>query len=331
MAAADIKVSANNAAAVDTAVESASRNVDSLLHRHLWPWSGTRTFDNPGRDATGISVYFMRHLLISASAVVSGGVSVPTNEYLLRPDDGPPFRKIELDRGTNSGWTIGDTDQRSLAVTGLWGYSNNETQVGTTAEVLDATETDVDGSAMPAVGVGSVIRVDTERMVVTNRTWLTTGQTGSLTALASSRSLTVANGAAFLGGEVLILDSERVRIVDVTGNVLTVDRAFDGSTLAAHTTATIYALRLLTVERGALGTTAATHLTSAPVWQWQPPALAAELAMAYSLNTLAQRQSRYARVVGEGENTTEASGRGIREIEQDAKSALGQVMRVRSV
>lgn len=141
----------------------------------------------------------------------------------------------------------------------------------------------------------------------------------------------MADGTAFRSGETILLDAERIRVVDIAGNNLTLRRAVDGTTLAAHTTATVYALRALTVTRGALGTTAASALTGATVYEWQPPALAGELNLAYAVNILLQRQSGYARTVGEGENQREAAGRGIREIEKEAKSALGRQARTGAV
>ena len=80
---------------------------------------------------------------------------------------------------------------------------------------------------------------------------------------AQQNNVTIsASGSGFNVGEVILVDSERMLIVDIAGNYLTVKRAWDGSVLAIHSTgADIYTLRLLTVTRGALGTTAGTHDT----------------------------------------------------------------------
>lgn len=327
----DVKAAAWAARDIDRAVETGARDVDRLLHRSLEPWTGTRRFDVPGPYATSTTLYFGDRLLISATSVTADGTAIVSADYFLYPDSGPPYRRIELDTSSSAAWYAGDTPQKNVVITGLWGWTNNEVQVGTTSEALDDSETGVDGSTMPLVGVGSVLRVDSERMIVTEKGWLTTAQTGSLTAQQNAESLAVSDGTAFAAGETLILDSERVLVVDVTGNTLTVKRARDGSTLAAHTTATIYAPRSLTVQRGALGTTAASHLTSAPVYEWQPPALAAELNLAYAINILEQRKSGWARTTGSGESEREASGRGIRALEASTKSAYGQNARVRAV
>jgi hypothetical protein len=94
------------------------------------------------------------------------------------------------------------------------------------------------------------------------------GQTlgGNLTAVASNDGVPVTTGAAFAVGETVLIDTERMLVVDITGNTLICKRAWDGAVLAAHTTsAAVSALRSLTLLRGALGTTATSHLAAAPI------------------------------------------------------------------
>jgi hypothetical protein len=334
MSAQDIKSVAYASRDIDRAIESGARSVEGLLHRaHLYPWLGTRSFDYPGSsDSPWWRIWLGQFSLISLASIAnSDGTSVPIANTFLQPISGPPYTHVDINRGTSSSFSPGTTTQRSVSLTGLWGYANDEETAGTVVEDLDTTETGVDGSAMPTVGVGSLIRVDSERMLVTDKTWLTSGQTGSLAVQNSAQSLTVANGAAFLAGETLLIDAERVRVVDVAGNVLIVRRAVDGSTLAAHTSATVYALRLLTVQRGAGGTTAATHTNGATVNRWIPPGLAAELNLAYAVDHLLQRQSGYARTTGSGEAERELNGRAIRVIEQRAVSVMGRRARTAAV
>ncbi len=96
-------------------------------------------------------------------------------------------------------------------------------------------------------------------------------------------------------------------ITDIAGNVLTVKRAWDGSVLATHVGATVYAPRLLTVVRGVLGTAAATHLNGAAVAVHAVPGLVRELAVAEALNLFLQESAGYARTVGEGDSLRMAS------------------------
>ena len=128
-------------------------------------------------------------------------------------------------------------------------------------------------------------------------------------------ALTVANGASFAVDEVILLDSERMRIDDIAGNTLTVERAYDGTVLGAHTTATIYAPRALTVTRGVLGTTAATHSSGATVYRWDPPGLVKQLVKAEAIWALLQERSGWFRLAS-------SSGRAAPEVSRTAIDAL---------
>ncbi|MGW3025866.1 hypothetical protein [Streptomyces sp. NPDC001221] len=297
MGALDVKDTTRNKRYIDQALESASRSVDSLCHRRFYPVLGTRYFDWPARPS-GYTPWVLRlddSELISIDTLSSGGRTITPDEYDLEPNrTGPPFSRVEIKLSTSAALGGGPTYQRDVQISGVWGYRNTETTLGaTTAAVSSATATmiSVDGPTSAAVGVGSVLRVDSERLIVTERTQASTGQTGSITASKSDVALTVPNGAAYAIDEVLLLDSERMRIDDIAGNTLTVERAYDGTVLAAHAGATIYAPRTLTVTRGALGTTADTHANGATVYRWTPPGLVRQLAKAEAITQLTQERA----------------------------------------
>ncbi|WP_234429896.1 hypothetical protein, partial [Streptomyces sp. AV19] len=155
----------------------------------------------------------------------------------------------------------------------------------------------------------------------------------SLTASAADVSITVSTlTAAPAVDEVILIDSERMLVVDVAGSVLTVKRAWDGSVLAAHAAgADIYAPRTLTVTRGALGTTAAAMSAGDDIYRWDPPGPVRELTVAEALTSLLQGQSGYARVVGSGEAQREASGRGLRDLRESVYASHGRKARTRAV
>lgn len=291
----DVKETARNRRQIDDAIEAASRSVEGRCHRRFYPVQATRLFDWPPRSR--MTPWILRlddQELISVSTAASGGTTIASGDYLLEPvNSGPPFNRFEINIGGDASFGGGDTYQRDIQIAGLWGYRNTETTVGALAEILDASETsvDVDGPTSAAVGVGSVLRVDSERMLVTGRTQLSTGQTGTLSAAKNDVTLTVASGAAFAVDEVLLLGSERMRIDDIAGNALTVERAYDGTVLAAHAGAAIYAPRTLTVTRGALGTTADTHTSGSAIYEWQPPGLVHQLTKAEAITQLTQERS----------------------------------------
>lgn len=330
-AALDIKETARSDGRIDACIDAASRTVEATLHRRFYPQTDTRSFDWPNRNYTpSYRLWLGINELISVTTLVSGGTTIAPTDYLLRRADDlnePPYDHLEIDLSSSASFSSGGTHQQSIVVTGLFGYSDNQVAAGTLAEALDSSETAVDVSDSSVIGVGHILKVGSERMIVTGRQMLTTGQTlqTPMTDKVDSVTVAVTTGSAFHIGEVILLDSERMLIVDIAGNNLTVKRSWDGSKLATHTGSTVYASRTLTVQRGALGSTAAAHDTAAVVTRWEVPGLVQELALAYALNDLLQGQSGYAREVGSGDNQREAGGRGIAAITRDAFRAYGRV------
>jgi hypothetical protein len=334
----DVKETARSNARIDRALEDATRRVEGLCHRRFYPVQATRYFDWPPPSGGTSWILRLNHQeLISVATLASGGVTITSDQYNLEPvNDGPPYNRIEIKLSGSASFGGGDTHQRDVQGAGLWGYRNTETSTGATVEALDDSETavDVDGATSAAVGVGSLVRVDSERMIVKERRQLSTGQTlgASITNVNNIVTIAVQTGTAFTAGEVILIDAEKMLVEDISGNNLMVRRAWDGSTIAAHTIgATIYAPRTLAVTRGALGTTAATHASGTAVALWVPPGPARQLTIAEVLVDLLQGRSGYARTAGSGDSERETSGRGLKDLRDSVYDELGRKGRMRSV
>lgn len=332
----DSAETARNNWQVDQAIDAASSSVEGLTHRKFYPQTATRYFDWPSlqRGRTW-RLWLDGNDLASLTSLTAGGVAISLSDLFLEPaNSGPPYTSIEVDLGSTAAFQAGDTHQRAIAATGVWaGCPIDESTAGTLAEALDASETSVDVSNSGAVGVGDILRVDSERMVVTGKQMLTTGQTVQIPLAASSADVTVVvtTGSAYSVDEVILLDSERMLIVDIAGNNLTVKRAWDGSVLAAHTGSTIYAARTLVVTRGALGTSAATHDLGATIARFDPPCLVRQLAMAEALNDLLQGETGYSRSVRAGEAQTEETGGGLGDLRADCYRRHGRKARTAAI
>lgn len=335
--AADIKVSAYMNADIDSAIESASRAIDGgnqiggLLRRRFYPEIATRYFDWPDRQGSRTwRLWLNQHELISVTSITTdnGDTTLSASQYILRPDYGPPFARVEIDLSSTGSWSAGDTHQKAIAITGTFGYSNDSEPAGTVSEDLDSSETGVDVSNSYLIGVGSIIKIDDERMIVTDKAWLDTGLTisGALDADDSVVSITLSDTTnAPVAGEKIMIDSEIMDVLAVAGTAVTARRATDGSVLASHSSgASILCPRTLTVSRGALGTSGAAHTSSTAITRHAVPGLVRELCIAYALNNIEQRNAAYARESGSGENAREFTGRGIRSLERDCKRAYGR-------
>lgn len=340
----DLKETARNNGQVDRAIDAASRLVEGLCHRRFYPEVATRYFDWPDQYARPWRLWLDDSELISLTSITSGGTSIDSANINLEPNrTGPPYNRVEVRIDTNAAFSAGQTIQRAITISGLWGYRNDETAAGTVTAGATDTATTLSISDASAVGVGQVLRIGTERLLVTEKRMANSGQTlqADLAAQQNAVTASVTDGTAYAIGEVLLVGSERILIVDIAGNSLTVKRAWDGTVLAAHTTGTaIWAARALTVTRGALGTTAAAISSSAPVYRWDPPGGVRTLVIAEAVTTLLNEGSGYARVtgvgtasrqVGGGTVTKTSYGVGLDALREQVYVEYGRKARVRAV
>jgi hypothetical protein len=313
----DVREAAHRSAQIDDAIASASDDIDGWLNRHkhgLAPRIATRYFPWPTRDySPAWKLWLDENELVSVTTLTAGGTVIASSDYFLEPvNSGPPYTHIEIDLDSSASFSNSGTSQRAIEIVGVWGISNDQLAAGALeSAVASTTTTTVDVTRGDLVGVGHVLEVDSEKMLVTGKTTLDTTQNlaSGMNALSSDRTVDVSDGTLFFVGEQILIDSERMRIVDIVGNNLTVIRAYDGSVLAAHSSsADVHAYRRLTVERGALGTTAATHLDAASVTVWRVPDLVAQLCKATAISNLEQEFSAYGARVYSDEAERDSSG-----------------------
>lgn len=332
----DVKLSARNTTQIDIAIEAATEAVEKDLHRVFYPTVRTRYFDWPNFQYAYPWRLWLddRELAAIPTSVTTGGVEIPTGAINFEPvNSGPPFTYLELQRNLSYGFGVGPTPQRDIAITGAYGYWTRTTAAGALGLAMtDTTSSTAQVTNSAAVGVGDIVLVDSERLLVQDRAMVSTGQTqvsGLTTAQASDVSLTP-NGGTFYVGETLMLDSEQVLITSI-GATLTVTRGWHGTVLAAHTGATIYAPRLLTVQRGALGTTAATHLIGAVVNRGLYPALTKQQALAEALVDMRQRPAGWAVIQGSNQAKVAQIGAGLPDLRDRCYTAYGRKARQRAV
>lgn len=339
----DVREAASRSAQIDLAIESASDDIDGWLNRHkhgLAPTNATRYFDYPNRSSSlAYRLWLEENEIVSLTTLVSGGLTI--TDYFLEPvNSGPPYTYIEINLSGQNAFSTGLTPQRAVSVTGVFGIDDSRKAAGTVTAALNASQTNVNVSDSTLVGVGSLLVVDSERMPVVGRSQLATGQTlgHDLSVAKNDQTVQVQDGTAVHVGETLLVDSERMKVVDITGNALTVTRAWDGSTLAAHSSsATVYAPRTLTVERGALGTVATSHLTAAPAQTWDVPSLVRDLCKAEAITRLEQEWSAYgARVYSDeaerdSSGTDVVSGRGLTDLRKSCARRYKRKFRKRAV
>jgi hypothetical protein len=304
----DVKATARRDAQVDRCIEAGSRAVDGLCHRVFFPELRTMTFDWPDRQSpTSWRLWLNANELASATAITAAGEPIPDGDFFLRPDDGPPFTRVEINLGSSAAFAAGDSTQRAIGITGWYaGCADEQTGAGELAATIDDSQSTIDVTDPVAVDVGTLLKVDDERIVVTGKKMLVTGQTlqADLTDKNNANLVSVEDGTAFVEGELLLIGGERVQVVDIAADTLVVARAVDGSTLTTHTTgAALYWQRRCTVLRGQLGTTRAAHGAVALARQLYPP-LVRQLAIAETMVALGQETGGYGQQIRAGESAT---------------------------
>lgn len=322
---------------IANALDEGSDAVESLLKRVFYPTTETRYFPWPQDDYQSPRVLYLDgNELASVTQVITqvgdtDTVIDPSYLHLGPADLGPPYTEITLADGANALFERGSDPRRSIAVTGIYiGGPIKERQVATTTTDLTTGST-VTVSNATDIGTGSLIRLGTERLIVTARSWANTGNVEPVTLAKdlAAVSFTVTDGALFHVGEHLLIDAEQLEVTGIADDLLIVKRAANGTVLAAHTAVfDLYAPRTLTVDRAQLGSSQATATTGATVWLFEYPGLVSGLCRAETLVTSEQLRSAYARVAGGGETATEATGRGLADIRTRARMRWGRRARI---
>lgn len=335
----DIAATARSNAQVDRAVETASRSVEGLLKRHFYPLTATRHFDWPDRRRSRAwRLWLDGDEVISVDTLKVAGTEIPASDYWLEPhNDGPPFNRIEMKLGGGSAFAGGDNaHQRAIQVDGLFGYTADEKEVGELTGDLGDTDSATASVSWsdPKVGVGDILRINSERMVVTGRTMVNSGQDlqSDLDAQASDVTASVADGTAFATDQVILIDAERMLVTDIADNNLVVKRAWDGSVLAAHSSgADVFTLTGVQLDRAQLGTDLASHSSGAAIRRHDVPGLVRDLTIGEAIDQLQQEQAGYGRTAGQGESERELGGRGLRDLRKEAVARYGRKARTGAI
>jgi hypothetical protein len=357
-------------AAIDRAIMSAAENIDGGLKRVFYPSDDTRFWDWPNQGGSGGGQYaqpwrlwFDDNDLVCPATLVSGGVTITADQYFVLPWSNPvkgrPFYShIELDRATNAQFgNNAQTPQNSIGMTATWGYGADADPAGTLAADVGLDDTTITVSDGSQAGPGNLVilgygRGDApfpllaphagavqpyvgERILITDASPVATGLTqsgpGVTSADMADQALTVTGSGSLNAGEVITLDSEDMYVEKIVAGTATVRRAFNGTTLASHSDAPVYAMREWSVLRAQLGTTAATYTEGAAVMRHRVPHLVRDLAIAEAFNQLLQEGSGYARTVGTGENQAPAPGVALADKWAECRVRHGRKARQRGV
>lgn len=292
-------------------IATASAIIDGDMRRPLgafWPVTDTRYFDWLDHQYSLTWRLWLDGNTLGAAPtqVLSNGVDI-TSGVLARNgvgDSVPPFDYLEANLATDATFNAGASYQRAISVTGLFiGCIPAEADSGAITGLASPSTTTTFVSNGALVGVGSVIRAESERMVVTGKSFFGSFTLGSdLSASTSAQAVPLVGGAAN-AGEVLLIDAEQMLVMTTAGATAIVQRGYGGTAVATHTNTTnVYVNRSVTLLRGALGTTAASH-GGVSITTHQVPSAVQTLAVAETLRLLGLERAGYTMVIERGNLT----------------------------
>lgn len=298
-------------ALIDKHIAGATKTIDKQLNLRFVPETKTRFYPWPQRTQDSKQILWLDALLLSVDTLKTqnGTVTIAADDYFLEPvNTGPPYRSIEIDLGDNvasdAEFGSDDSSQRAISVLGSWAFGNDTEPAGTVASGLasGATVTTFVCSDGSLIDVGDTLLMGSEQVFVSGRVNAALGSIlidGALTAEQSEVTVTVDGSHGIVAGEIILIGSERMLVRDVSGNDLTVERAYDGSVLAAHSDDTaVHVYRTLTIVRGVNGTTAATHPDTTVITKYKPPEDIQNLCRAEAIFNYEQDKSGHTGVVG---------------------------------
>ncbi len=222
-------------------------------------------------SACGATELLVPPLLSITSLTSDGNVLTEGTSYVLKPFErhwcNGPYSRICLYQ-----YGYFSVAPEGVVLNGKWGFYDETRDLAMTVSAATSTGTSLavpDGSKCSP---GMVLLVEAEQMLV-EATGAATDSTADLSGALDDQAeeFAVTDGTKIKTGEVIKVDFEYMRVLDVQANQVLVARGWNESRRAAHLTgAAVNVLRTFTVKRGVNGTTAATH-TNAEVFQQVAP------------------------------------------------------------
>lgn len=244
-------------------IKAASDVIKRLGGRFL-PSTEQKKFDGNGDRHQWIDEL----LAITAFTMLDGNTTytLTSADYLLHPANrwwanGPYTRlEVDLDSTQIGQWAKG---QQNLQITGRWGLYEETAATGATASQTDSATTLVVDNA-GKLSIGAVVKIGDEQELLESFGAVSDSTADTSAAMdVSQDTIAITNGSLLSRGEVAVIDTEKMLVLEVISNTLVVARGYGGSKIATHLiNSNVYVYRTFNVTRAVNGTTAAQHTTA---------------------------------------------------------------------
>jgi hypothetical protein len=279
-------------------VRAASRWIDDHVGEFL-PVAASKTFVGIGFDKLFIPP------LLSVSSITVDGVALGQSDYDLLPlnkhwEDGPYTCVQMASDGSRTRFEIDE----EIVITGTWGLFSASEDTGQTlpGNVLigDTSIAFSDGSKFSP---GMTLKIESEHLLITGSGAFSDSATNTNQVLDNSQeTVLLLDGTKGKAGEVLRIDFEQMKCVEVQTNTVLVKRGWNQTARVAHlTNADVYVLRTYAVDRGCNGTAAAAHVATTPINRMLVPDDINYLAREIAALMLKKAESSFAGRIGNAE------------------------------
>lgn len=246
---------------------AASEHIDRELGQFIPAVETRKIYPTGGKSYT-----LLVPPLLSITSIKNGDTTLTSTDYTLKPGyphwQHGPYSEVYLE-------SEGEWYSEGNEIVGEWGKYKLSKSLGITgslAAVDTATLAVTDGSKLSP---GMVLLIESEQLLVSGMSTTTTDSTADLAEdvdATSETEIAITDGTKLAVGEVIKVGFEQMLVLDISTNDILVERGYNGTTMAAHTSgASILVFRTFNVTRGINGTTAAIHAAKA-IYQYIAPA-----------------------------------------------------------
>jgi hypothetical protein len=251
-------------------IQAASQTILQEIGEFI-PVTMTRKFNGRGRSKLFVPP------LLSLTSLVNDGTTIAATDYILQPDGrfwaNGPYTSLVVNPDAVVLSTFADKVD-AVELPGRWGLYEETSPTGATLGAAQSSSESLlqvsDGSKFSP---GVVPLIGTEQELITAYCAPLAAVTTLNGAIdATQETIILASGALVKVEEIIRTNLEQMRIMDINSNTLYVQRHFNRTLGAAHSTgAAVDVYRKFVVERGVNGTVAAAHDNATAVSRYLVP------------------------------------------------------------
>jgi hypothetical protein len=238
--------------------------------------------------------------LLTPFIVDNDDTILASDDYLLgtREWNSGPYTTIKFDPDGSYYGAYWISEPGSVRITGRWGKYENVVDTGLTVDAggLDDADLTLVTSNGASISPGMILRVEGEDIFVSGLGSPTAGVTEIDAAMdASQDTMTVKDGTKLNIGEIIRVGLEKMKVLDIATNTVSVQRAYHKTRLATHADdADVDVYRTPVIERAVnAASLPASHAAGKKIYQLVPPANINQLCRKLTILSLEQAKSKY--------------------------------------